>query len=210
MCIRDSIWDQKEIIEYIQTEPRLLRPLNYPEGTPGKGLIKYQLDGGREVLILNLMGRLFMEALDDPFIIVEQELKNINLTKDVAAIIVDFHAETTSEKNAMGNFLDGRVSLVFGTHTHIPTSDTRILSKGTAYQTDLGMCGDYDSVIGMDKDAAIAKFRKEIPSQRLAPADKDSTLCAVYVDLDDSTGLANEVKPIRIGGLLSNTDYPGM
>ena len=130
-------------------------------------------------MILNLMGRLFMEALDDPFSIVEQELKNINLTKDVAAIIVDFHAETTSEKNAMGNYLDGRVSLVFGTHTHIPTSDTRILSKGTAYQTDLGMCGDYDSVIGMDKDAAIAKFRKEIPSQRLAPADKDSTLCAI-------------------------------
>jgi len=204
----NHIWDQKEIIDYIQSEPRLLRPSNYPEGTPGQGMIKYQLGNGREILILNLMGRLFMDPLDDPFNAAEKELKNIRLGVDIAAIIIDFHAETTSEKNAMGHFLDGRVSLVFGTHTHVPTSDTRILSKGTGYQTDLGMCGDYDSVIGMKKELAIAKFRKKVPSQRLDPADNDSTLCAIYVALDDKTGLAKEITQIRIGGLLANAGYP--
>ena len=206
----NHIWDQKEIIDYIQGESRLLRPSNYPEGTPGKGVIKCQLKDGREILILNIMGRLFMDPLDDPFNAVEKELQNVRLGKDVAAIVVDFHAETTSEKNAMGNFLDGRVSIVFGTHTHIPTSDTRILSGGTGYQTDLGMCGDYDSVIGMNKDSAISKFRKKIPSQRLTPADNESTLCAIYADLNDENGLVKEITPIRIGGLLTSTGYPSL
>jgi calcineurin-like phosphoesterase len=149
------------------------------------------------------MTRLFMNALDDPFSCAGVELTKYRLAKSVDAILVDVHGEATSEKTAMGNFLDGRVSVVFGTHSHVPTADARILPGGTAYQTDLGMCGDYDSVIGMKKEAAIARFVKKVPGERLTPAEGKATLCAIYVELDDATGLATRVGPLRLGGCLS-------
>jgi metallophosphoesterase (TIGR00282 family) len=156
----NHVWDQREIISYIDSDPCLLRPHNYPQGTPGRGSAVFTLGDGRKVLLLHLMTRLFMNALDDPFSCAGVELTKYRLAKSVDAILVDVHGEATSEKTAMGNFLDGRVSVVFGTHSHVPTADARILPGGTAYQTDLGMCGDYDSVIGMKKEAAIARFVK--------------------------------------------------
>jgi hypothetical protein len=199
----NHVWSQREIISYIDGDPCLLRPHNYPQGTPGRGCAVFTLGDGRKVLLLHLMTRLFMDALDDPFACAEAELAKYRLGKSVDAILVDIHGEATSEKTAMGNFLDGRVSVVFGTHSHVPTADARILPGGTAYQTDLGMCGDYDSVIGMKKEAAIARFVKKVPGERLTPAEGEATLCAVYVELDDETGLATSIEPLRLGGCLS-------
>ena len=199
----NHVWDQREIISYIDSDPCLLRPHNYPQGTPGRGSAVFTLGDGRKVLLLHLMTRLFMNALDDPFSCAGVELTKYRLAKSVDAILVDVHGEATSEKTAMGNFLDGRVSVVFGTHSHVPTADARILPGGTAYQTDLGMCGDYDSVIGMKKEAAIARFVKKVPGERLTPAEGEATLCAMYVELDDATGLATRAGPLRLGGCLS-------
>ncbi|HLS69640.1 MAG TPA: TIGR00282 family metallophosphoesterase [Kiloniellales bacterium] len=194
-------WDQREALAFIDSEPRLLRPLNYPPGTPGRGLGLYPA-GSRKVLVINAMGRLFMDPLDDPFQAVERELARYRLGTSVDAIIVDFHAEATSEKMAMGHYLDGRVSLVVGTHTHVPTADAQVLSGGTAYQTDAGMCGDYDSVIGMDKQAPIQRFTRKLPTERLTVAQGPGTLCGVFVETDDNTGLALRVEPLRLGGRL--------
>ena len=199
----NHVWDQREIISYINGDPRLLRPHNYPQGTPGRGCAMFTLGDGRKVLLLHLMTRLFMDALDDPFACAEVELAKYRLGKSVDAILMDIHGEATSEKTAMGNFLDGRVSAVWGTHSHVPTADARILPGGTAYQTDLGMCGDYDSIIGMKKEAAIARFVKKVPGKRLAPAEGAATLCAIYMKLDDKTGLATHIEPVRLGGCLS-------
>ena len=199
----NHVWDQREIISYINGDPRLLRPHNYPQGTPGRGCAVFTLGDGRKVLLLHLMTRLFMDALDDPFACAEVELAKHRLGKSVDAILMDIHGEATSDKTAMGNFLDGRVSAVWGTHSHVPTADARILPGGTAYQTDLGMCGDYDSVIGMKKEAAIARFVKKVPGERLAPAEGAATLCAIYMELADKTGLATHIKPVRLGGCLS-------
>jgi hypothetical protein len=163
----------------------------------------FTLGDGRKVLLLHLMTRLFMDALDDPFACAEAELVKYRLGKSVDAILMDIHGEATSEKTAMGNFLDGRVSAVWGTHSHVPTADARILPGGTAYQTDLGMCGDYDSVIGMKKEAAIARFVKKVPGERLTPAEGAATLCAIYVELDNKTGFATRIEPVRLGGCLS-------
>ncbi|MGO1118417.1 TIGR00282 family metallophosphoesterase [Rhodovibrionaceae bacterium A322] len=197
-------WDQREALNFINQESRLLRPLNFPEGTPGSGAGLYRLATGQKVLVINAMGRLYMDPLDDPFAAVEKELNKHRLGATVDAILVDFHGEASSEKMAMGHFLDGRVSLVVGTHTHVPTADTMCLEKGTGYQTDAGMCGDYDSVIGMDKAAPVARFVKKLPGERLSPAMGEGTLCGVFVETD-RTGLAKRCEPVRIGGKLSRS-----
>jgi metallophosphoesterase (TIGR00282 family) len=200
----NHVWDQREIINYIDTDNRLLRPMNYPEGTPGRGIGVFVAPCGRKIMILNPMGRLFMDPLDDPFASVENALCNQRLGSTVDAIIVDFHAEATSEKQGMGHFLDGRVSAVVGTHTHTPTADTQILPGGTAFQSDIGMTGDYNSVIGMKKELATSRFTTKMPQGRLEPADGEATICAVYVETDNGTGLAKAVGALRIGGRLTN------
>ncbi|HTS92543.1 MAG TPA: TIGR00282 family metallophosphoesterase [Stellaceae bacterium] len=198
----NHVWDQRELIGYIDGDPRLLRPLNLPEGTPGAGGRVFSLADGRRVLVLNPMARLFMDAIDCPFVAVDRALAAHPLG-DVQAIVIDFHGEATSEKTAMGHFADGRASVVVGTHSHIPTADAQILSKGTAYQTDCGMCGDYDSVIGIRKEIAVARFVRKMPGDRMQAADGEATLCAVFVETDDATGLARRVEPVRLGGRLS-------
>ena len=199
----NHVWDQREIIKTIDDDPRLLRPMNFPAGTPGRGAGIYAAAGGRRVLVIHPMGRLFMDSLDDPFAAVEEELANHRLGASVACIFVDMHAEASSEKMAMGHHCDGRVSMVAGTHTHVPTADAHILPGGTAYMTDVGMCGDYDSVIGMKKKAAVARFTSKMPGGRLEPAEGEATLAAVYLETDDATGLARTVSPLRVGGCLA-------
>ncbi|MFQ5974422.1 MAG: YmdB family metallophosphoesterase, partial [Alphaproteobacteria bacterium] len=198
----NHVWDQREIIGYIDSDPRLLRPINYPPGTPGRGAEVYDAPGGRRVLVVNVMCRMFMDPLDDPFAAVERVLEPNPLGTAVDAVIVDAHGEMTSEKMALGHAIDGLVSLLVGTHTHVPTSDAQILPGGTAYQTDSGMCGDYDSVIGMEKEKATARFRRKMPTGRLQPAEGPATLCAIYVETDDATGLATRIAPLRVGGRL--------
>ena len=210
-------WDQRELIAYIPRDPRLLRPANFPEGTPGAGWCLHNLDGRRSVLVVNLMGRLFMEALDDPFARLEMILAQYPLGHPlptppplagegrvgVTAIVVDFHAEATSEKMAFAHFADGRVSAVLGTHTHVPTADAQILPGGTAYLSDAGMCGDYDSVIGMQKAPSIRRFVTKMPGEKPKVAEGEATLCGVFVALDDATGLARHIEPVRVGGRLA-------
>jgi 2',3'-cyclic-nucleotide 2'-phosphodiesterase len=198
----NHVWDQREVIATIDHDSRLLRPANFPPGTPGKGARLFQLADGRRVLVINVMTRVFMDPLDDPFQVLERELAGRILGSSLAAILVDIHGEATSEKMALGHFLDGRVSLAIGTHCHVPTADAQILPKGTAYQTDAGMCGDYDSVIGMNKEAAIHRFTRKLPGERLTPADGPATLCGVFVETDDQTGLARRIEPVRVGGRL--------
>ena len=199
----NHVWDQKELFDYIKNENRLLRPINYPEETPGKGFEIFPNQLGR-VLVVNVMGRLFMESLDDPFNAIEKVLDENPLGVTCDAIIIDIHAETTSEKTAMGHFCDGRVSLVVGTHTHIPTADHQILPYGTAYQTDAGMCGDYDSVIGMEKTEPIRRFVEKTPGGRFNPAQGSPTLCGVIVETSPD-GLSEAIEPFRLGGILSQT-----
>jgi hypothetical protein len=198
----NHVWDQKETLSYIGSDPKLLRPRNFPASAPGRGAGIYEVPGGRKVMVVNVMGRIFMDPLDDPFAAVEAELSKVRLGPTVNAIIIDVHAEATSEKMAMGHFCDGRVSLVVGTHSHIPTADAQVLNGGTAYQTDAGMCGDYDSVIGMDKAEPVNRFVRKIPGGRFEPAAGEATVCGVVVDTDDRTGLATRVEPIRVGGRL--------
>jgi metallophosphoesterase (TIGR00282 family) len=193
--------DQKEILTYIDQEDRILRPRNYPKGTPGRGANLYQTPSG-SVLVINVMGRVFMDALDDPFAAVEAELAACPLGEAADAIVVDMHAEATSEKMAMGHFCDGRASLVVGTHQHVPTADAQILPGGTAYQTDAGACADYDSVIGMDKNEPLQRFLRKISGARFTPATGPATLCGVLVETG-ANGLAERIEPVRLGGRLS-------
>jgi len=203
ITLGNHAWDQKEIMAFIDGEPRLLRPRNYPAGTPGRGAAVYTAANGKKLMVVQVMGRLFMDPLDDPFPAVDAELSRYPLGASVQAIIVDVHAEASSEKMAMGQFADGRASLVVGSHSHIPTADAQILPKGTAYQTDAGMCGDYDSVIGMKKEPAILKFTRKLPGEKLSPAEGPGTLCGVFVETDDRTGLARRIEPVRLGGRLA-------
>lgn len=203
IVLGNHAWDNRDIIPYIDGEERLLRPLNFPDGTPGRGVGQYQLPDGRRLLLLQVMGRVFMEPLDDPFAGLEAELAKFRLGRDLACIFVDVHAEATSEKMALGHQLDGRVSCVFGTHTHVPTADMQILPGGTAYMSDVGMCGDYDSVIGMDKAEPLRRFTRKIPGNRFTPATGEATLCGVYLETDDDSGLAVAVAPLRQGGRLA-------
>jgi metallophosphoesterase (TIGR00282 family) len=198
----NHVWDQRELLGTIGGDPRLLRPLNLPAGTPGAGARVFDLADGRRVLVLNPMARLFMDAIDCPFAAVEREL-GLHPLGEVQAAVIDFHGEATSEKMAMGHFADGRASMVVGTHSHVPTADAQILTRGTAYQTDCGMCGDYDSVIGMQKEGAVARFVTKLPGERLRAADGEATLCAVFVETDDTTGLARRIEPVRLGGRLA-------
>jgi 2',3'-cyclic-nucleotide 2'-phosphodiesterase len=194
--------DQKEILTYIDNEDRILRPVNYPKGTPGKGANLYRTPGGGSVLVINVMGRVFMDALDDPFRAVDAQLEACPLGEAADAIIVDLHAETTSEKMAMGHFCDGRASLVVGTHTHVPTADAQIFPGGTAFQSDAGACADYDSVIGMEKTEPVQRFLRKISGPRFAPATGPATVCGVFVQTG-ANGLATRIDPVRAGGRLT-------
>ncbi|HEX4370638.1 MAG TPA: TIGR00282 family metallophosphoesterase [Rhizomicrobium sp.] len=195
--------DQKEILTYIDNEDRILRPRNYPPGTPGRGANLYQTPNG-SVLVINVMGRVFMDALDDPFAAVEAELSSCALGRVADAVVVDMHAEATSEKMAMGHFCDGRASLVVGTHQHVPTADAQILPGGTAYQSDAGACCDYDSVIGMDKNEPLQRFVRKISTTRFSPATGPATVCGVFVETGVN-GLAVRIAPVRVGGRLAQT-----
>ena len=187
---------------FIERAPKLLRPVNFPPGTPGRGAALIAARNGGRVLIVNAMGRVFMDPLDDPFAAIERELSACPLATAADAIIVDIHGEATSEKQAVGHFCDGRASLVVGTHTHAPTADHQILPHGTAFVSDVGMSGDYDSIIGMDKDEPLTRFLRKIPGARFEPALGAATLCALAVETDDATGLALRVGAVRLGGRL--------
>ncbi len=200
----NHVWDQKEIMSYIDKEYRLLRPYNLFEPSPGKGFEIYKFSNNINIGVLNLMGNVFMKKCEDVFDAAKKFLKNHVLGEDYDLLIVDFHGEITSEKNAIGHFFDGKATLVVGTHTHIPTNDARVLNKGTAYQTDAGMCGDYDSVIGMDKNNSINRFLKENSSKHF-PATGEATLSGVIVDCNLKTGLSNHVESYIFGGQLNST-----
>ena len=195
-------WNQKEALVFIERAPRLVRPINYMPGTPGRGAALIETRNGQRALVINALGRLFMEPVDDPFAMIDREIEACPLRQAVDAIVVDFHCEATSEKQGAGHFCDGRVSLVVGTHTHIPTSDHQILPNGTAYMTDAGMTGDYDSIIGMQKAEPLRRFTTGIPSGRFEPATGVATMSGIAVETDDATGLAIRVAPVRIGGRL--------
>jgi metallophosphoesterase (TIGR00282 family) len=202
VTLGNHAFDQREALNFIAHQPLLIRPLNYPHGTPGSGANLLETKKGDRVLVINAMGRLFMDAMDDPFAAVAQEIAACPLGEGCDAAIVDFHAETTSEKQAFAHFIDGRVSLVVGTHTHVPTADHQILHQGTAFVTDAGMTGDYDSVIGMEKEEPIRRFTRKVPGDRLEPAAGAATLCGVAVETN-AKGLATRIAPVRIGGRLS-------
>jgi metallophosphoesterase (TIGR00282 family) len=204
LTLGNHSWDQREALTYIVREPRLLRPANYPHlmDAPGRGADVFTLQDGRRVLVISILGRVHMDPMDDPFSAAERELNTAPLGVVADAVIMDIHAEATSEKMAMGHFCDGRASLVVGTHTHVPTADCQILPGGTAYQTDAGGCCDYDSVIGNEKEEPLRRFTTRLSGGRYSPASGPATVCGVYVETDDRTGLATRVEPIRVGGRL--------
>lgn len=196
-------FDQRDDLAIFDCEPRLLRPANFPKSNPGRGSVMAQDGEGRNVLVIHAQGQRAMpQSIDDPALAVDRELDGVTLGREADAVIVDFHAEATSEKYSMGHYLDGRVSLVVGTHTHVPTADDQILSGGTGYITDLGMCGDYDSVIGMEKTEPLHRFVSKMSGGRFSPASGEATLCGVFIETDPKTGLAATISPIRIGGRL--------
>ncbi len=198
----DHVWDQDKLLPRLNQEARLLRAYNFPATTPGRGITEVMLSGGRKLVVLHLMGQVFMkDTLDNPFVAAETALAAYRLGHNAHAIFVDFHGEATSEKCAMGHFLDGKVSAVIGTHTHIPTADERILPSGTAYQTDAGMCGDYNSVIGFEISEPVQRFLHK-RKVRMKPASGVATLCGVIIETDDSTGKATHIQPLRLGGAL--------
>jgi metallophosphoesterase (TIGR00282 family) len=203
VTLGNHAWNQKEALVFIERAPRLIRPLNFPRHTPGRGAALIDAKNGARALVINAMGRVFMEPLNDPFSAVGKEIDACPLVEAADAIVVDFHGEASSEKQGMGYFCDGRVSLVVGTHTHVPTADHQILAGGTAYMTDAGMTGDYDSVIGMQKEEPVRRFTTGIPSGRFEPAFGPATLSGVAVETDDRTGLASRIAPVRLGGRLS-------
>lgn len=205
ITLGNHAWDRRDLIGEIGGMPHVIRPLNFPPGTPGQGSTVVTLADGRKALVANVMGRLFMDPLDDPFRLTLELLSRYRLGVTIQAAVVDVHAEASSEKWSLGHVLDGKVSLVIGTHTHTPTADHRILPGGTAFQSDAGMCGDYDSVIGMQKEAALARFIRKMPGERLQPAEGEATVCGLMVETDDLTGLTRKVAPLRQGGLLSQT-----
>ena len=198
-------FDQRDALVFAQRQERFLRPVNYPQGTPGRGSGLFMARNGARVLVVNVMGRVFMDALDDPFAAVDRELAACPLGEQADAVVVDVHAEASSEKQALAYHLDGRATLVVGTHTHVPTADHRILSGGTAYQTDVGMCADYESIIGMDKNEPLRRFLTKVPGERFAPANGPATLAGIAVEVDDGSGLATAVAPLRLGGALAET-----
>lgn len=206
VTLGNHAFDQKETLVYIGRQERLIRPLNYPAGTPGRGAGLFKAKNGADVLVINAMGRVFMTELDCPFRAIDREITACPLKSGADVILVDFHAEATSEKQALGYFLDGRVSVVVGTHTHTPTADERVLPAGTAYMSDAGMCGDYNSVLGMEQDEPIHRFLTRLPRERFEPALGPATVSGLAVEIDDKTGLATRVKSLRLGGVLEPTE----
>lgn len=202
ITLGNHAWDRKEIIPYIADHPRLVRPLNFPPGTPGAGSTVVVLADGRKALVAQAMGRLYMDALDCPFRGTAQELSKHRLGVTTQATVLDIHAEASSEKMAYAHSFDGQVSLVVGTHTHVPSADYQILPGGTGFLSDAGMSGDYDSVIGMQKDVAVTRFWRKMPAERLNPAEGETTICGVFLETDDRTGLALRIAPLRMGGRL--------
>jgi metallophosphoesterase (TIGR00282 family) len=204
LTLGNHSWDQKEALTYIVREPRLIRPVNYPPlaDAPGRGSNLFETRSGKRILVMNVLGLVHMASMDDPFAAVDKELEACPLGLAADAVVVDMHCEATSEKMAMGHFCDGRATLVIGTHTHVPTADAQVLPNGTAYQTDAGACADYDSVIGMDKEEPLRRFTTRISRERYRPASGPATICGVYVESDDKTGLALRIEPIRVGGRL--------
>jgi 2',3'-cyclic-nucleotide 2'-phosphodiesterase len=203
LTLGDHAFDQKDMLSFIETEPRIIRPLNFSKVAPGKGFRVFEATQGRRVLVTQALGQVFMKRpFDDPFSALEAVLKTHPLGGAVQAAVVDIHAEATSEKMAVGHWCDGMASLVVGTHTHVPTGDAQILTKGTAYLTDAGMCGDYDSVIGMEKMEPLRRFITGMAKGRFEPAAGEATLSGVYVETDDRTGRATRVRMIRVGGRL--------
>ena len=200
----NHVWDQKETVNHIEREARLLRPENLSNNSPGKGFRIYESKNGFKVGVLNLMGNIFMKKCDDVFEAAKKFTLNNTLKEDYDILVVDFHGEITSEKMAMGHFFDGKATLLIGTHTHVPTSDTMILKKGTAYQSDAGMCGDYNSVIGMNKENSLNKFFKK-DSQKHFPANGEASLCGSIIECDIETGLAKNIKQFIFGGVLQNS-----
>lgn len=206
ITLGNHAFDQREALVFIERQPRLIRPLNYPKGTPGRGSGLYKAKSGQEVLVVNAMGRVFMTELDDPFRAVDNELAGFHLGREANAVVIDFHAEATSEKQAMGVFLDGRVSAVIGTHTHAPTADERVLPGGTAFMSDAGMCGDYNSVLGMHAAEPVNRFITRIPKERFEPAMGPASVCGLAIETDDKTGLAVRCHALRLGGVLAPTE----
>jgi len=200
----NHIWDEKETMEFITSEERLLRPQNLPEGSPGKGYDIFKSKNNKKIAVINLMGNIFMKKCDDVFLSAQNFIQNVKLKENADFIVVDMHGEITSEKMAMGYLFDGKATVVVGTHTHVPTSDHRIMEKGTAYQTDIGMCGDYNSVIGMNRDNSLKKFFKDPSAKRHHPALGEATISGLMIAADDKTGLANKVEPIVLGKSLEN------
>ncbi len=198
----NHVWDQREILGYINSDKNLLRPLNYPPNTAGQGAVEVTLSDGRKIVVMNAMARVFMNELDCPFQTTENALKPYRLGQNVNAIFMDFHGETTSEKMAFGHHFSDRLSAVIGTHTHIPTADAHIMNGTCAYMTDAGMTGDYNSVIGVEKNLAIHRFVHKTPTERFRPASGEATLCGALVVTDDVTGRALSIEPIRKGGIL--------
>ncbi len=203
VTLGDHAFDQRDTISFIERETTLVRPINMAPGTPGRGAMFVEGRNGHRVLVINALGRVFMGPADDPFRAVEAAIAACPLGEQADAVIVDFHTEATSEIQGMGHFLDGRASLVVGTHTHIPTADLRVLKGGTALMGDAGMCGDYDSVIGVDAEEPLNRFLTGIPNGRFTPAEGEATLCGVAVETDPRTGLALKVLPVRVGGVLA-------
>jgi 2',3'-cyclic-nucleotide 2'-phosphodiesterase len=200
----NHVWDQREIIAHIDKDARLLRPINFPKGTPGRGIATYTTKSGAKIVVVNVMTRLFMDPLDDPFAALEGVYAQHRAAPG-CAVLIDVHGEATSEKMALGHLSDGRASVVVGSHSHVPTADAQILPRGTGYQTDAGMCGDYDSIIGIRKDIAIARFVRKMPGERLQPAEGEGTLCAIFIELDPATGLTKRIAPLRQGPRLAPT-----
>ena len=200
ITLGNHAWDQREMISFIEECPKIVRPLNYPDGAPGKGFYEINLENGRKFIVIQVMLRLFMSSfLDDPFSLTNNYLNAHNLGKTCQGILIDMHGEATSEKNAFGHYFDGKVSAVLGTHTHIPTSDAKILSGGTAYQTDVGMSGAYDSIIGMDKENPIHSFTKGFRSEgRFVPATGEILICGAYIEIEDKTGFSTKIQPFQI------------
>ena len=205
VTLGNHAFDQREALSFIERQPRLIRPANFPPGAPGRGSAVLKAANGARVKVVNMMGRVFMDSLDDPFRAIDAEIAASPLGQGCDALFVDFHAEATSEKQAFGHYVDGRVSLCAGTHTHTPSADARILGGGTGYITEVGMTGDYDSVIGMDKEEPLRRFTRRIPSGRFEPAGGEATLCGVVVETGPD-GLARRIAPLRIGGGLAPTE----
>lgn len=206
VTLGNHAFDQKDTLVFIERQDRLIRPINFPPGTPGRGAALLKARNGADVLVINAMGRVFMNEIDCPFRALDNELQACPLKSGADVILIDFHAEATSEKQALGHFLDGRASVIVGTHTHTPTSDERILPGGTAYMSDAGMCGDYNSVLGMDPGEPISRFLTRLPRERFEPSLGPATVAGLAVEIDDRTGLATRVKSLRLGGVLEPTE----